>query len=93
MGDLQIMKLGVTELRKIIQAFMKEEFGVEKFRIQSAIPNETNKIWTLYVSYNILITQTAELGDLKLEPKMTLAKSCLVVVDDEKSQVYWWHEV
>ncbi len=86
------MKLGVMDLRKIIQDFLKEEFGVEKFRINSAIPNETSKIWLLVVSYNIQITQTAELGDLKLEPKMTLAKSCLVAVDDEKGQVYSWNE-
>lgn len=87
------MKLTVSDLRKIVQGFMKEEFGVEKFRINSAVPNETNKVWTLVISYNIQITQTAELGSLKLEPKMSLSKSCLVVVDDEKSQIYWWYEV
>ena len=86
------MQLTVSELRKIIQNFMKEQFEVEKFRINSAIPNETNKIWTLLISYNIEISHSVELGDLKLEPRLSLVKSCFVIVDDEKKQVYAWYE-
>ncbi len=86
------MQLTVSELRKIIQNFMKEQFEVEKFRINSAIPNETNKTWTLLISYNMEISQSVEFHDLKLEPKLRLAKSCFVIIDDEKKQVYWWYE-
>ena len=86
------MHLTVSELRKIVENFMTEQFEVEKFRINSAIPNEANKLWTLLISYNMEISQLAEFGDLKLEPRLSLVKSCIVIVDDEKKQVYWWYE-
>jgi len=86
------MQLTVSELRQIVQNFMKEQFNVEKFRINSAIPNESKKTWLLVVSYNVEISQLAELGDMKLEPKLSLAKSCSIIIDDEEKRVYSWHE-
>ena len=69
------MHLTVSELRKIVQNFMTEQFEVEKFRINSAIPNEANKLWTLLISYNMEISQLAEFCDLKLEPRLSLVKT------------------
>jgi hypothetical protein len=44
------------------------------------------------MSYNVEISQLAELGDMKLEPKLSLAKSCSIIIDDEEKRVYSWHE-
>jgi len=87
------MQLTVSELREIVKKFMKEQFNVDNFRINSAMPDETDKIWILIVSYNV--DQSIEFGNLKYQPKfekLNIAKECLVIVNDEKKQVYAWTE-
>jgi len=42
-GSCKFTQLTVSELREIVKRFMKEQFNVDNFRINAAMPDEANK--------------------------------------------------
>jgi len=42
-GPCKFTQLIVSEIRKIVKRFMKEQFDVDNFRINAAMPDEANK--------------------------------------------------
>lgn len=88
------MNLNASQIRTLVSSFLKEQFGVDKFRISSAVPSEfpkgQNPTWALWVHYETPLPSTKEIGNLKIP--LTATHSILILVDDEENRVITWSE-
>ena len=86
------MKMKPSDLKSVVQAFIKEQFGGDNVRINTAVPDEKSNTWGVLVSYNVESPQsvTGPLGAIKLDTKYTLSMSCFMLVDDEQKVVKGW---
>ena len=81
------MKLKVSEIRVIVRNFIKEQFGVNDFRITAAVPNEGRKVWKILISYSVPISDYIKMSDDESELTMTQVKSCYLNINDDDGEV------
>ena len=88
------MNLPASQLRTIVTSFLREQFGVNRFRISAAIqgeiPEEQNPIWTLWAHYDTPLSPSKEIGNLKIP--LSASHSILILIDDEEKRVVTWNE-
>lgn len=86
------MKMNPSDLKSVVQAFVKEQFDGKNVRINSAVPDEKSKRWAILVSYNVESPQsiTGPFGAIKMDNRYNLSKSCFMLVDDEQKVVTGW---
>jgi hypothetical protein len=77
-----------------VTSFLKEQFGVNKFRISATVPSKTPKgqdsVWVLWGYYNTALSLPKEIGDLKIP--LGASYSILILIDDEEKRVVTWSE-
>lgn len=88
------MNLTASQLRTIVSTFLKEQFGVDKFRISAAVPSEfpkeQNPAWALWVHFDTELSPPREMGNLKIP--LSASHSILILIDDEDKRVVTWRE-
>lgn len=88
------MNLTASQLRTIVSTFLKEQFGVDKFRISAAVPGEFHKgqnpTWALWVHFDMELFPPKEIGSLKIP--LSASHSILILIDDEEKRVVTWSE-
>ena len=88
-----IIKLKISEIKSIVENFVKEQFSADSFRITAAVPDDSKKIWKILVSYSLPISKYIKLDDDKSELTMNEIKYCYLYINDDNGEVTFFVEI